>query len=103
MTACARSSSRRCSNSVRRNEQGNARRAPEDASVEFNQDQARMHAMVANPKDIARHYYSLEEYFALEHVGDARYEYWNGDIFCMSGGTRQHGRISSNAHRMLAN
>jgi hypothetical protein len=33
----------------------------------------------------------LDEYFALEHAGDARYEYWDGDIFCMSGGTRQHG------------
>ena len=57
--------------------------------------------MAINPKDLARHYFSLEEYFALEHVGDARYEYWNGDIYCMSGGTRWHSIISSNVHFRL--
>ena len=57
--------------------------------------------MATNPTDI-RHYYSLDEYFALEHAGDARYEYWNGDIVCMSGGTRAHGRISGNIHYRLA-
>ena len=57
--------------------------------------------MATNPKDIASHYYSLDEYFALEHVGDVRYEYWNGEIFCMSGGTRRHGRIASNVHYRL--
>lgn len=53
--------------------------------------------MVTNPKDAPRPYYSLDEYFALEHAGDARYEYWDGDIVCMSGGSRAHGRISVNA------
>ncbi len=48
--------------------------------------------MSANPK----HYYIMEEYFALEKVGDARYEYWDGDIVCMSGGTKEHGQISDN-------
>lgn len=52
--------------------------------------------MAANPKDVPRHYFSLDEYFALEHAGDARYEYWDGDIHCMSGGSREHGMISSN-------
>lgn len=52
--------------------------------------------MAANPKDIDRHYFSLEEYFALEHVGDARYEYWDGDIHCMGGGSRAHGTICTN-------
>ncbi|KAF0248875.1 MAG: hypothetical protein FD167_1720, partial [bacterium] len=42
--------------------------------------------MSANPK----HYYTIEEYFALEKVGDARYEYWDGDIVCMSGGSKEH-------------
>src|SRR5437660_2116426 len=59
-------------------------------------------AMATKPKDVPRHYYSLDEYFALEHAGDARYEYWNGDIFCTSGGTRQHAIISSNVHASLA-
>ncbi len=48
--------------------------------------------MSANPK----HYYTLEEYFALEKVGHARYEYWDGDIVCMSGGTKEHARIGGN-------
>ena len=46
-------------------------------------------------------YYTLEEYFALEKVGDARYEYWDGEIFCMSGGSRQHYRLSGNIYVLL--
>src|SRR5882724_3062675 len=52
--------------------------------------------MAAYPNNIPRHYYSLEEYFALEHAGDARYEYWDGDILCMSGGSEAHGTIAGN-------
>lgn len=52
--------------------------------------------MATNPKDAPRHYYSLDEYFALEHAGDARYEYWDGEIICMSGGSKEHLRISDN-------
>ncbi|MBI4850941.1 MAG: Uma2 family endonuclease [Acidobacteria bacterium] len=48
--------------------------------------------MSAHPK----HYYTLDEYFALEQVGDARYEYWDGDIVCMSGGSPEHGQIGGN-------
>ncbi|HEX8284922.1 MAG TPA: hypothetical protein VF588_16285 [Pyrinomonadaceae bacterium] len=40
--------------------------------------------MATNPKDVPQHYYSLEEYFALEDASDARFEYWEGDIVCMS-------------------
>lgn len=57
--------------------------------------------MATNPKDVPRHYYSLEEYFALEQASDARFEYWDGDIVCMSGGTRAHGMICSNVHGAL--
>lgn len=57
--------------------------------------------MVANLKEPYRHYYTIEEYFALEKVGDARYEYWDGDIVCMSGGTKQHAILSSNIHGEL--
>lgn len=57
--------------------------------------------MATNPKDVPRHYYSLEEYFALEQASDARFEYWDGDIVCMSGGSRAHGMISSNVHGAL--
>jgi len=59
--------------------------------------------MSVNPKDLPQHYYSLDEYFALEHAGDARFEYWDGDIFCMSGGSRAHGMISFNVALALGN
>lgn len=58
--------------------------------------------MATNRREIAPHYYSLDEYFGLEGAGDARFEYWDGDIACMSGGTRQHGAISGNVHASLA-
>ena len=53
--------------------------------------------MVAELKDVPRPYYRLDEYFALEHASDARYEYWDGDMVCMSGGSEAHYRISFNA------
>ncbi|MGA9998139.1 MAG: Uma2 family endonuclease [Pyrinomonadaceae bacterium] len=59
--------------------------------------------MATNPKDVPYHYYSLNEYFALEEASDARFEYWDGDIFCMSGGSREHGIISVNVVVALAN
>lgn len=52
--------------------------------------------MVANLKNLPRHYYTLEEYFALEKAGEARYEYWDGDIVCMSGRTPKHYVLTSN-------
>ncbi len=58
--------------------------------------------MATNPTDVRQTYYSLAEYFALEHAGDARYEYWDGDIHCMSGGSRAHGIISANIFLALA-
>jgi len=57
--------------------------------------------MVANPKDLPRRHYTLEEYFALERVGEARYEYWDGEIVCMSGGTPEHAIISGNLYLSL--
>lgn len=47
-------------------------------------------------------YYSLEEYYSLEKGSDRRFEYWGGAIICMSGGTRAHGTVTSNAHRLLS-
>lgn len=52
--------------------------------------------MATTPQEIQRHYYSLEEYFGLERASDARWEYWEGDIYCMSGGTPEHGIIQTN-------
>ena len=30
--------------------------------------------MATNPKDVPQHYYTLEEYFALEKASNARFE-----------------------------
>jgi len=57
--------------------------------------------MAANLKEPPRHFYTLEEYFALEWVGEARYEYWDGEIVCLSGGTRQHATISGNVYLII--
>jgi hypothetical protein len=48
------------------------------------------------------HHYTLEEYFALERVGEARYEYWDGEILCMSGGSERHYTISDNLYLKLS-
>lgn len=40
--------------------------------------------------------YTLEEYFELERKSEERYEYWNGEVFCMSGVSPEHDQIESN-------
>jgi Uma2 family endonuclease len=57
--------------------------------------------MATNPKDAPRHFYSLDEYFALENAGHVRYEYWDGDIVCMSGGSKEHTQIDGNVYHRL--
>jgi Uma2 family endonuclease len=42
------------------------------------------------------HYWTLDEYYALEKASERRYEYWAGEIVCMSGGSKEHGIIQSN-------
>ena len=41
-------------------------------------------------------YFMIEEYFALERSSERRFEYRDGDIVLMSGGSREHGEIASN-------
>ncbi|MEK6304167.1 MAG: Uma2 family endonuclease [Acidobacteriota bacterium] len=50
-----------------------------------------------------KHRYTLEEYLALERESDARHEFWDGEIFAMSGGTLAHERILGNVRSMLRN
>jgi Uma2 family endonuclease len=57
--------------------------------------------MAVNPKELRHPYYTLAEYFALEGAGHARYEYWDGELVCMSGGTEQHIRISGSVYYSL--
>ena len=45
---------------------------------------------------LPRRRYTLEEYFALELASEEKYEYWNGEVFVMSGASPQHERIVRN-------
>jgi Uma2 family endonuclease len=51
---------------------------------------------LAQPEEAPRRHYTLEEYLALEKLGEARYEYWDGDIVCMSGGLKGHAYTTEN-------
>lgn len=42
------------------------------------------------------HKYTLEEYFALELASEEKYEFWNGEVFCMSGASLAHNQIARN-------
>lgn len=57
--------------------------------------------MAVTLKDLPRHCHTLAEYFALERTGDARYEYWDGEIVLMRGGSEAHIRISGNVYFTL--
>ncbi len=50
--------------------------------------------MTALPK----HKYSLEEYLELDANSEERLEYWDGEIFSMSGVSNQHDKIEGNLH-----
>jgi Uma2 family endonuclease len=47
------------------------------------------------------HHYTLEEYLALERESEVKYEYWDGEIFAMSGGTLAHDQIMGNVFEAL--
>lgn len=40
--------------------------------------------------------YTLEEYFEIELNSEIKYEYWDGQIFAMSGASPEHNKISVN-------
>lgn len=48
--------------------------------------------MAANPE----RRYTLEEYLELDRTSEERLEFWDGEVFCMSGGSRAHDRILIN-------
>jgi Uma2 family endonuclease len=48
--------------------------------------------MAANPE----RRYTLEEYLELDRTSEERFEFWGGEIFCMSGGSQGHDRIIVN-------
>jgi Uma2 family endonuclease len=40
-------------------------------------------------------------YLEWEPAQEGRYEYWDGEVVAMSGGTRKHNRISLNFSKLL--
>ncbi|NEP11142.1 MAG: Uma2 family endonuclease [Symploca sp. SIO2C1] len=44
---------------------------------------------------------SLEEYLVWEPTQEQRYEYWDGEVVAMSGGTRNHNRVCLNFSKLL--
>jgi Uma2 family endonuclease len=54
--------------------------------------------MVALPD---RLFMSAAKYLEWELTQEERYEYWDGEVVAMSGGTRNHNRISGNFFRLL--
>ena len=48
--------------------------------------------MSANPE----RRYKLEEYFELERTSEERFEFWDGEVFCLPGASQAHSEISTN-------
>ena len=40
--------------------------------------------------------YTLEEYFELERTSEERFEFWKGEVFCLSGVSEEHAEIETN-------
>jgi Uma2 family endonuclease len=45
---------------------------------------------------LPKHKYTLEEYFAMVETAEGRLEYWDGEIFDMSGGSKWHYAVEGN-------
>jgi Uma2 family endonuclease len=43
-----------------------------------------------------KHYYSIEEYIEIEKNSLEKYEYHDGEIFSMAGGTINHSLLANN-------
>jgi len=51
----------------------------------------------------ALNYITEEEYLSLERESEIRHEYYDGEIFAMSGASRKHNLITANVIRELGN
>ncbi len=45
--------------------------------------------------------YTLEEYLELDRNSDERFEYWDGEIYAMSGVSRKHARLEISLSNLL--
>ena len=52
-------------------------------------------------KAIQKRIYTYDEYLQLEQATGIRHEYWNGEVFAMAGGTKNHSRIILNTGSKL--
>jgi Uma2 family endonuclease len=50
-----------------------------------------------------QHRYTPEEYLDLEENSETKYEFFDGDVFAMAGGTVEHSLIAANLIRALGN
>lgn len=57
--------------------------------------------LMATPKPVR--YYTPKEYYEMEAQSDERHEYYDGEIFVMTGGSARHGMIGVNIVRHLGN
>lgn len=48
-------------------------------------------------------FYTLQEYFSLVKESEEKYEYWNGEIFSMSGASPEHVMVTDNILTVLKN
>ena len=56
--------------------------------------------MASNPLP---HYYTFDEYVAIEEETGIKHEYIDGEIFAMTGGTKRHAIIPANCIRIISN
>jgi Uma2 family endonuclease len=49
------------------------------------------------------HHYTQEEYLELEESGDTKFEFFDGEVFAMAGGTPDHSLIAANLIRQFGN
>ncbi|NJL64111.1 MAG: Uma2 family endonuclease [Methylacidiphilales bacterium] len=47
------------------------------------------------------HFFTVEEYLQLEQVSEIRHEYLGGQVFAMSGGSKEHNLIAGNLYSRL--
>ncbi len=52
---------------------------------------------------IPKHKYTIEEYIEFDKNNEGRWEYFDGEIIDMAGGSLNHNRISANLSRVLGN
>jgi len=55
--------------------------------------------MAAQPKL----YYSIEQYLELERTSESKHEYFEGEIFALAGGSKNHNLIAANLSGILYN